>query len=231
MSRTWVSGIAAALVVFSVGSASASLITGLTNTGVNVTGVIDNAWTITGGASVPALSYPSPAYTNTTNNAFPIPPWVPNSPISSWDTPYNPLNSNTDPSVTGSYIFSTSFNFAGSLADAFITGQFAADNSLATIKLNGTTIYTGPGAPTSQFGSWTAFGATTGFVLGQNTLEFELLNYALNGGNPGGLNVQFLTATTSVPEPATWAMMLLGFLGMRWLAYRRRKAVIGLRVA
>ncbi len=32
--------------------------------------------------------------------------------------------------------------------------------------------------------------------------------------------------TAPVPEPSTWAMMILGFLGLGFLAYRRRDAVI-----
>jgi hypothetical protein len=28
--------------------------------------------------------------------------------------------------------------------------------------------------------------------------------------------------TTAVPEPSTWAMMILGFAGVGYLAYRRR---------
>jgi outer membrane lipase/esterase len=32
----------------------------------------------------------------------------------------------------------------------------------------------------------------------------------------------FLTATGAVPEPSTWAMMLLGFAGIGFLAYRRK---------
>lgn len=38
-------------------------------------------------------------------------------------------------------------------------------------------------------------------------------------------NSQFVTATIStVPEPATWAMMILGFAGIGFLAYRRHHA-------
>jgi hypothetical protein len=34
---------------------------------------------------------------------------------------------------------------------------------------------------------------------------------------------QFVTATiAAVPEPSTWAMMILGFAGVGFLAYRRR---------
>ena len=34
-----------------------------------------------------------------------------------------------------------------------------------------------------------------------------------------------LTSVAAVPEATTWAMMLLGFAGIGFMAYRRRKAV------
>ena len=43
-------------------------------------------------------------------------------------------------------------------------------------------------------------------------------------------NKQFVTATISaVPEPSTWAMMILGFAGVGYLAYRRRNQAVALR--
>jgi hypothetical protein len=53
--------------------------------------------------------------------------------------------------------------------------------------------------------------------------------YALYMSNAGTNAVDFvLTAevTTSVPEPSTWAMMLLGFAGIGFVAYRRKSAAI-----
>jgi hypothetical protein len=53
---------------------------------------------------------------------------------------------------------------------------------------------------------------------------------ALNNGNPdaGFPTAGFWTASfptiTPVPEPSTWAMMILGFLGIGTMAYRRRNA-------
>nr|WP_312014515.1 PEPxxWA-CTERM sorting domain-containing protein [Bradyrhizobium sp. AUGA SZCCT0283] len=45
-------------------------------------------------------------------------------------------------------------------------------------------------------------------------------------------NTQFVTATISaVPEPSTWAMMILGFAGIGFLAYRRRNQAVALRKA
>ncbi|UPK07660.1 PEPxxWA-CTERM sorting domain-containing protein [Bradyrhizobium sp. 170] len=45
-------------------------------------------------------------------------------------------------------------------------------------------------------------------------------------------NTQFVTANISaVPEPSTWAMMILGFAGVGFLAYRRRNQAAALRQA
>ena len=35
-------------------------------------------------------------------------------------------------------------------------------------------------------------------------------------------NVNFTEFTAAVPEPSTWAMMLLGFAGIGFAAYRRK---------
>jgi hypothetical protein len=33
-------------------------------------------------------------------------------------------------------------------------------------------------------------------------------------------------ASTTVPEPATWAMMLIGFAGLGYVAFRQRKTKV-----
>lgn len=46
-----------------------------------------------------------------------------------------------------------------------------------------------------------------------------------DGGNPGDADYDDLVVrfhVSAVPEPATWAMMLLGFAGIGFLAYRRK---------
>ena len=46
------------------------------------------------------------------------------------------------------------------------------------------------------------------------------------GNAQGGLDVvQAGILTTAVPEASTWAMMVLGFLGIGFVAYRRRGQV------
>jgi hypothetical protein len=36
--------------------------------------------------------------------------------------------------------------------------------------------------------------------------------------------IEFASATPSIPEPSTWAMMLIGFAGLALAGYRRAKA-------
>lgn len=69
------------------------------------------------------------------------------------------------------------------------------------------------------------FGTSESFdkvVLSASTNSFELdnISYLAAGG-----------ATPPVPEASTWAMMILGFLGVGFIAYRRRTEKPALRLA
>jgi hypothetical protein len=52
---------------------------------------------------------------------------------------------------------------------------------------------------------------------GGDSYQLFIGNWAFN--ESGGLQV---TQVTAVPEPSTWAMMVLGFLGVGFMAYRRK---------
>ena len=54
------------------------------------------------------------------------------------------------------------------------------------------------------------------------------LSFGQNQDDPGTWAV---SATSSVPEPSTWAMMILGFAGVGFMAYRRKQNGSALRVA
>jgi hypothetical protein len=49
-------------------------------------------------------------------------------------------------------------------------------------------------------------------------------------GSPLG-SVEIQVDVGAVPEPSTWAMMILGFAGIGWMAYRRKQNGPALRVA
>ena len=72
-------------------------------------------------------------------------------------------------------------------------------------------------------------GAQT-FVAGNPNAPVAGAIFAANGtqGQATGTPVPLLT--TAVPEPSTWAMMLLGFCGVGFMAYRR-KSMAAIRLA
>jgi hypothetical protein len=196
----------------SVGGARADIV-GLTNTGVNVSGGVDQSWTVTGG-SPPATGA---AYVGSYGG-----PWISSTPTSQWITPDNPVNVNRDRATLGSYVYTTTFTSTAPMG--FFTGQFASDNVVTEILLNNVPIYTGTtnsvDSP-NQYSFWTPF-SYSGPLLKSDTLTFDVLNYALpTSDNPTGLDVQFLTS--GVPETSTWVMMILGFLGVGLMAYRRKQ--------
>jgi hypothetical protein len=58
-------------------------------------------------------------------------------------------------------------------------------------------------------------------------------NPALVPDNTGSLNIDVAgsTAVSAVPEPSTWAMMILGFCGLGFMAYRGKQNGPSLRLA
>ena len=55
-----------------------------------------------------------------------------------------------------------------------------------------------------------------------NVTKFQIRGEFINGAELEGID-NVLLATSAVPEPSTWAMMILGFAGVGFMAYRRRK--------
>jgi hypothetical protein len=47
-----------------------------------------------------------------------------------------------------------------------------------------------------------------------------------NDGNISGFGSGNIILADAVPEPSTWAMMILGFCGLGYLAYRRRSSTL-----
>lgn len=153
--------------------------------------------------------------------------WIGVNGTSRWITPSNNGNQSYDPSVDGlyKYVFNFTIGAGFSPATASLLGRFAADNLVDSITLNGNTI-TGSGG---NFSSWTNFSANSGFLSGNNTLIFNVRNLAQASGNPTGLRVEFLESSIgAVPEPTTWAMMILGF-GVIGGAMRRRRRQLSTR--
>ncbi|MEH2530069.1 hypothetical protein V1277_003556 [Bradyrhizobium sp. AZCC 1588] len=195
---------------------SAATITGLFNTGVDGSGnALDNDgladfnYFITASNNGAPINTPAVTYTN--------PAYVPNDANSRWIS--------TGPSGApgnGTVDFTLTFDLTGlNAATAQISGSWGADN-FGTIFLNG--VNTGITTGTFGFLSFLSpFAINSWFVSGTNTLTFQILDLDL----PLAFRVDNISGTAdvltaAVPEPSTWAMMLLGFAGVGFIAYRRK---------
>jgi hypothetical protein len=208
------------MVVLAAPAAAVVPIPGLINSGqvvgggsVSVGTVQDANWFLNGTAQ---------PWNSIVNGSFPQPPWLADNSVSRWMTPASNPAASFDPTTAGFYVYSLDFDLTGFLpGTASFSGRFAADNAVASITLNGNTVFqAGPGS----FSGWTAFSANSGFVTGTNQLLFTVRNDA-GSGNPTGLRVEFSNSSISaVPESASWAMLIAGF-GLVGAVRRRRRAI------
>jgi hypothetical protein len=127
--------------------------------------------------------------------------------------PHTPFAYDLNASPTSiSFTSPTIFSAAGS----------SSDTPYGTFN-HGVNMVGGNGAPGAQHGplDFTIMGVTTAnFVKDAEGFFFgaDLIN--LKNGNTG--SVAASTFTAAVPEPSTWAMMVLGFCGLSFMAYRRK---------
>lgn len=66
-------------------------------------------------------------------------------------------------------------------------------------------------------------GGVNGFTGVGYFLDLNPPDGAGSGPDAGPLTVGSFTIAEAVPEPSTWAMMILGFLGIGLMAYRRKQ--------
>jgi hypothetical protein len=80
------------------------------------------------------------------------------------------------------------------------------------------------GGPSMEYGgeSITSSGNTVFGAEGNGTIQFTGTFTTISWTNPVFENWYGFTVGSAVPEPSTWAMMILGFLGVGFLAYRRK---------
>jgi hypothetical protein len=91
---------------------------------------------------------------------------------------------------------------------------FDGGTSVVDLDTNGIVLETSPTNAIRIFGAGSPF--SIGTVSGNDIFE--------TGGNVGfGVGTMSVTeVTAAVPEPSTWAMMILGFFGVGFMAYRRK---------
>ena len=144
---------------------------------------------------------------------------VPNNVL--WMHPGSTLNSSpsvdsivewTAPS-TGTYLIS------GSFEQLDTTGN--GDGVKGIVDINGNVVYSQTVGPTPAYPNEPqhTFSYTSFLTAGETVL------FGVNDGGNGNFfydSTGLQATVSSVPEPSTWAMMILGFAGVGFLAYRRK---------
>jgi hypothetical protein len=112
---------------------------------------------------------------------------------------------------------------------SYVLGFYLSGNPDGSPNTKSVDASVGPSDPIYQF--------TTALDGNHNlTYTFETLDFSTTGGpvtlsflsqdaGPYGAVVGGVTISAAVPESSTWAMMILGFFGLGFLAYRRKNDV------
>jgi hypothetical protein len=128
-----------------------------------------------------------------------------------------------------------STNLAGTLQT---TASFLAGSYTLTFDLGGNARNDGSKETIISLGSF-----SQSIILASSApLQQYSFSFATDGGNlsfadlaGGNANIgnilDNVTLSSDVPEPSTWAMMILGFMGVGFLAYRRKHNRTALRIA
>lgn len=153
----------------------------------------------------------------------------------------------TSPTSSGGLTF-TGSSFSGTTSNGFLSIGNVALNNFGVFNLDGTmsagynvpfslqihfNLPTTASPANSQFDAMIFGSVTAGvgggvvidldntpkqFTIDGGTFSLTLTDLAVQAGNQNNIS-GFITAT---PEASTWAMMILGFLGVGFTAYRRR---------
>lgn len=248
--RKVILGLTLSLAALAAVPAQGAVLSGLYNTGVsNTEGAVDPNYTMYSITSTtpPALVGPTYVLQNGSgySGVFPDPYWATSGDLqTAWISP-DGRNGDLDPYSDGNYIYQTSFNISGSLADISglqLAGIWSADNIALGFNVNGDPMLavdygasvgsalTPEECACNSDYSFDVFVPVADLREGTNTMYFDVTNFAQVGGNPTGLYIEYNTAQSGlvdpapVPEPLTLSLFGAGLAGA--VAIRRRKKVL-----
>ena len=219
MRRLFVSGFSALVLAFSASAASAAVITWTTwdNTSSGTAAPI--TVTFNGPADNILTGYPSYGPTSTFVDGIIV--------------GNGPTSSNNILQLTGGNGTTQTLTFSQAVVNpVFAIWSLGQGGGPASFVFNATPTLVA-GGPSNEYGGGTitVAGNTVGGLEGNGTVEFVGTFTSLSWTNPQyeywyGFDVGFQSvagrSVDAVPEPSTWAMLLLGFAGVGFVAYRRK---------
>ena len=119
-------------------------------------------------------------------------------------------------------------DFSASIASYSATDN--ADGGTFEVLLDGTVLNSYSFGYVDDTTARSSLGFDTSVTAGVHELEILIVRgyeFDINGVTPNEYitNISATQSSTVVPEPSTWAMMLLGFAGLGFVGYRTRRAV------
>ena len=183
--------------------AGAAPIPGLYNSGVDNAGVplannvLEQHFRLVQSADASA---PGPNAFVVNDTLFPIVagPWLATSTSSKW---IGPMGNQSTGNLPGDYIYRITFDLTGlEPATAAITGRWSSDNTGNAVLINGVATGLTFGGDFSTYSP--TFTINSGFVAGQNTLDF-VVNNAGTGANPTAFRVELSGTANSTVPPGT----------------------------
>ena len=147
----------------------------------------------------------------------------------SWVVTFGTLTSTNPETTTVSpanpSLTTTTSTVGSSLTDSALLqgGYFPTGNIVFALVLPDLTTVTIGTDPVNGNGTYNAPGVFTPVVPGTST--WNVMYVPLGDSNNNGVSAmsESVTVGSSVPEPGTWALMLLGFAGLGFFAHRRRR--------
>jgi hypothetical protein len=135
----------------------------------------------------------------------------------------NNVTSSTSTTLTGTEITNDFGGLSGNVGGLMITPPLVGTSATDPLLDAGFVFQ----SITLTNGNITGIVETSGIFL-NDTFPVLLLG---NNNNPlgfeiGGPQNEGTFTVQAVPEPSTWAMMLLGFVGLGFMAYRRKSALV-----
>jgi hypothetical protein len=110
------------------------------------------------------------------------------------------------------------------LSSALFNATFSSTGSVVISQGEVTSIVT-------PFGGNSVFGSPSGNLFYTGSGNGSSAGLDFEDGNTFGTIAVGSAVVAAVPEPSTWAMMILGFCGLGFMAYRRKQNGPALRLA
>jgi hypothetical protein len=177
------------------------------------TGPASATFTFTSTAANGGISWDNP---NGQSDPNLVSSFIQNGTISGWSSPdgqyateadFLDASLSSDGNTLASY-----FNIVGSYSGAGVSGTISHDDGASVYDYNGNAVYSSPGETTDIVGAFTLPDGSHNYTV----------DYVEANGAPSVLE---FAATPGVPEPATWATMLVGLFGLGAVLRSRRQSV------